>query len=97
MPLIGRSNVLLACGCALVPARVALEMAVEDAAATAAVAAMVATVALAVAVVEVEPRQAGVPRRCHEFACRTRSTGEEAYCNPRSGKYSVGCSTPAPL
>ena len=57
----------------------------------------VAAKVLEVALVEAEPGQAGEPHRCHEFACRTQSIGKEARCNPRSEKYSAGCSTPVPL
>ena len=89
----GHTNAPIACGCVLAPAVVvlAVEMGmVED------VEAVVAK-ALEVALVEVELDQAGEPHRCHEFACRTQSIGQEACCNPRSEKYSAGCSTPAPL
>ena len=89
----GHTNAPIACGCVLAPAVVvlAVEMGMaEDVE-------VVAAKALEVALVEVEPGQAGEPHRCHEFACRTQSIGQEACCNPRSEKYSAGCSTPTPL
>ena len=88
----GHTNAPIACGCVLAPAVVVLvvEMGmVEDV--------EVVAKGLEVALVEAEPGQAEEPHRCHEFACRTQSIGKEARCNPRSEKYSAGCSTPAPL
>jgi hypothetical protein len=85
----------------LAPA-VAAEQAASEVAVAAADVAVMATgvrvveVAPEVVLVEAEPRRAEALRRCHEFACRTRSIGAVACCSPRSGKYSVGCSTPAP-
>ena len=89
----GHTNAPIACGCVLAPAVVVLAVEMGMAEDVEAVAAK----ALEVALVEAEPGQAGEPHRCHEFACRTQSIGKEARCNRRSGKYSAGCSTPAPL
>ena len=62
-----------------VPAQEVLEVVlVQGVVATAAMVVAEDLVAQVVVAVKVEPRQVGVPHRCHEFAYKISWTGEEA-------------------